>query len=78
MISAKNRSLLWMAARLVLMAVVIAAIVVSWNNGVPWAMLGFSAFVLALLYFDTIAGDRRRHRDGEQVGPVPRRRKSDR
>jgi len=55
--AATRRSLGWEAARLLLLCALIGGLVFNWADGVPWAMLGFVALGLVVLYIGAAASE---------------------
>lgn len=55
-----KRSRAWIAVRVVLGCALSGTIVFLWSDDVPWLLIGFAVFVLALLCLEALTWDRRR------------------
>jgi len=55
-----KRSRVWIAVRVVLGCAVCGTIVFLWSHDVPWLLIGFGMFVLALVCLEAVTWDGRR------------------
>jgi len=64
-LNAENkRSRAWIAVRVVLGCALCGTVVFLWSHDVPWLLIGFAVFVLALVCLEAVTWDRRRGVDG--------------
>ena len=74
------RWLSFMVARVATMLVLVGAVLISWDLEMPGALVAFLLCVLAILFLEAIACDRRRPRDKgppHSDYPVRHRRETD-
>lgn len=69
------RWLALMVARAAVMLAMVGAVVFLWEWGAPAALVAFVICVLAILFLEAAACDRRRSRSGSAAAGVSRRRR---